>query len=205
MSKPSPTETRVREALLRLWERAATEDAIFKPQAVAIETTDDGAKRPALSLDGVSRVGRRVAAGEASDCTGDGRWMLSTGAEAAYERGVFRVRKRRTAEDAAESGECVIVHGYADLDSPIHLPDAEPRVTQRHLDMMRHATGRKLDGHRNHYSAVPDTDPYAGWEELVGMGLAERLDVSDGATTYSVTEAGFRMTYGDVRKPREKR
>jgi hypothetical protein len=104
-----------------------------------------------------------------------------------------------------DGGDASAVYDVYELGMAAERSFGEPKVTQRQLDMMRHATGRKLTGgHRNHYCAVPDTDPFAGWEELVGMGLARRMDVGDGSTTYGVTEAGFRMVYGDVRKP-EKR
>lgn len=85
----------------------------------------------------------------------------------------------------------------------------EPRVTQRQLDIMRHSTGGKLRAVRNYSISPPGHEWHDDWTELVRMGLAgegEPPDCSEAGqrkgTVYHVTEAGFRMTYGDVRKPK---
>lgn len=92
---------------------------------------------------------------------------------------------------------------------------AEPRVTQRHLDRMREATGRSLKAARNHYcTRFVDADALADWTELVAMSLAGEgvtSDASEGPSdeyegpVFHVTAAGFRLVYGDVRKPARKR
>jgi hypothetical protein len=92
---------------------------------------------------------------------------------------------------------------------PVTLPD-EPRVTARQLDMMRHATGGAVQGHRNYYCvpSSPASPDRPTWDDLVAQGLAgfgEPPDASDpGAnalTVYHVTPAGFRMAYGAERRP----
>lgn len=94
-------------------------------------------------------------------------------------------------------------------------PDAdcdEPRVTQRHLDMMRHATGNRLAANRNFYIAPRDAAEHIEWVELVEMGLAGDGEPPTSASAgsrkgivFHVTDAGFRMAYGDVRKASGKR
>jgi hypothetical protein len=78
-----------------------------------------------------------------------------------------------------------------------------PKVTQRHLDMMRYATGGMLRGHRNYYCAETDSDDFTEWTELVGMGLA--VVEPGNPRAFNLTDDGFRMTYGSVRKKRKTR
>lgn len=87
----------------------------------------------------------------------------------------------------------------------------EPRVTQRQLDMMRYATDWKLTAIRNYYIAPPDAADHVEWKALVEMGLAGDGEPPDSGEAgmrkgrvFHVTEAGFRMAYGDVRKPRKR-
>lgn len=96
------------------------------------------------------------------------------------------------------------------LVAKVMLPP-EPRVTQRHLDLMRHATGGALYFERNRYAAAPYSEEDRLWSELAGMGLAALGTGGDGAAfadctnvTYHVSDAGFRMVYGDVRTARER-
>jgi hypothetical protein len=94
-------------------------------------------------------------------------------------------------------------------DGPVNLPAMEPRATARQLDMMCHATGGAVRGHRNYYCvpAGPSDTPDA-WHDLVASGLAgtgEPPDADDpggnAEKVFHVTAAGFRMVYGSERRP----
>lgn len=87
-TKPSPTETRVRAALLRLWERHVADhvdDAEW--HWLPIDVRDE------VIADGQTRLQMRTVQGAGLDVSG-GWYALGGGAEYTYERGVFRVRKR---------------------------------------------------------------------------------------------------------------
>lgn len=73
-------------------------------------------------------------------------------------------------------------------------------ITDEQLELIRHATGNKRDGHRN-YFAAGDGD-LAAWRDLVTKGLAtERQKVSWTEFAYfHVTDQGLDVAYGTTTK-----
>ena len=73
---------------------------------------------------------------------------------------------------------------------------SEVSITTHQLEMMRHATGDKRDGHRNYFAAGEDDVP--AWRDLVAKGLASeprRVEWVPYAF-FSVTERGLDVAYG---------
>ena len=71
----------------------------------------------------------------------------------------------------------------------------EVKVSQSHLDLMRHAT-KSIDLQRNFYCANSGTSQQGSWEELVAMGLARARPAGEDDFIYSVTRAGVKILYG---------
>ena len=73
-------------------------------------------------------------------------------------------------------------------------------VSDEQLELMRHATGNKRDGHRNYFAA--GEGDLIVWRDLVTKGLAtERQRVSWTEFVYfHVTEAGLDVAYGMTTK-----
>lgn len=215
MKAPGPTETRVRAALLRRWRREpeSTQEREWDSDLVCGWVMLDGEGGVRWNVyEAIQRAGRNVAKGKGFNAVGTTGWSeLDDGVEYTYERGVFRVRKRSTAGSQPKR-DFVDDWSKAIADTPIGTTRHEPRVTQRQLDVMRHATGGKLRDHRNYYCAEPGTKDHAAWTELVAMGLAGDGEPpgsgeagARAGRVFHVTEAGFRMAYGDVRKKAGKR